>query len=75
MRRGHDVLSRLDILRINDRILVAAGEMLPPEHGSLDAIHLATAQSLEQDLSCVVTYDDRMITAAKALGMKVAKPV
>jgi hypothetical protein len=28
-RRGHDVLARVDLVRINDRVLDAAGAMLP----------------------------------------------
>ena len=42
--------------------------------GSLDAIHLAAARSLGQDLIAVVTYDSRMAVAAAALGLDVASP-
>lgn len=31
VRRGHDVLARVDLVRINDRVLDAAGAMLPVE--------------------------------------------
>ena len=40
---------------------------------SLDAIHLAAAQTLP-GLQAVVTYDTRMQTAAQALGLPVAAP-
>jgi uncharacterized protein len=43
VRRGHHVLARMDLVRINDRVLDAAGMMLPVELRSPDAIHLATA--------------------------------
>lgn len=72
--RGHDVLGRIDLIRINDQVLNTAAEMLPPELRSLDAIHLATAQQLGTDLRHVVTYDDRMAQAARALGLEVANP-
>jgi len=72
--RGLDVLSRIDLVRINDRVLANASTLRPPELRSLDAIHLATAQLLDQDLRQVVTYDERMATAAKVLGMRVASP-
>jgi predicted nucleic acid-binding protein len=72
--RGHDVLGRIDLIRINDQVLNTAAEMLPPELRSLDAIHLATAQQLGTDLRHVVTYDDRLAQAARALGLKVANP-
>lgn len=74
VRRGLDVLSRLDVVRVNDRVLDAAGALQPPEIRSLDAIHLATAQLLGEDLSRVVTYDDRMAQAAAALGRQVVSP-
>ena len=39
--RGVEVLRRLDVVRLNNRVLTAAGAMLPTELRSLDAIHLA----------------------------------
>lgn len=74
MIRGRAVLQRIDLVRVNDRILNAAGVLRPPELRSLDAIHLATAQELGSELTALVTYDDRMVTAAKQLGCKVAQP-
>src|SRR5438552_10272743 len=41
VRRGRDVLSCIDLFRINDRVLNTAGALVPPELRSLDAIHLA----------------------------------
>ena len=74
MQRGQDVLSRVDLVRINERVLTTAGTLLPVELRSLDAIHLATAQQLGTDLARVVTYDERMAAAAGALGWSVAAP-
>ena len=71
--RGRHVLQRLDLLRVNDRVLNAAALLRPPELRSLDAIHLATAQQLGPELT-LVTYDDRMIAAAKQLGCKIVQP-
>jgi predicted nucleic acid-binding protein len=45
VRRGQHVLARIDLLRINDRVLDAAGALLPADLRSLDAIHLATPNS------------------------------
>lgn len=72
--RGRSVLQRLDLVRVNDRILNAAGELHPPDLRSLDAIHLATALELGRDLTVVVTYDERMTTGAKQLGIRTAHP-
>lgn len=72
--RGEDVLTRFEIVRINDRILRLAGAMQPPELRSLDAIHLATARALGSDLARLCTYDDRMAEAAELLGMTLVAP-
>ena len=74
IRRGLDVLSTLDLVRVNDRTLTVAGELQPTELCSLDAIHLATAQQSEAELNQIVTYDDRMAVAARARGICVAAP-
>jgi uncharacterized protein len=74
VRRGQDVLARVGLVRINDRVLDAAVAMLPAELRSLDAIHLATALQLGADLARIVTYDDRMTAAAKHLRLTVARP-
>lgn len=39
--RGHKVLARFDLIRLNSRILNAAGVLQPAELRSLDALHLA----------------------------------
>jgi predicted nucleic acid-binding protein len=74
VRRGQEVLARLELIRVSERILVAAGALLPTELRSLDAIHLATAQQLGGDLARLVTYDERLGAAAQAAGCPVAAP-
>jgi predicted nucleic acid-binding protein len=71
---GRRVLARIDLVRVNDRMLNLAGSLLPEELRSLDAIHLATAGSLGVDLGEIVTYDERMAAAAHAMGYKVSAP-
>lgn len=72
--RGEEVLQRLEVIRINDRVLRAAGALLPFELRSLDAIHLATAIEIGTDLSRVCTYDEWMAAAAVDLGLTVVTP-
>lgn len=72
--RGRDVLARVDLIRLNDRVLNAAGTLLPVDMRSLDAIHLATAHALGADLGRLVTYDHRMTEAATELGLPVVAP-
>lgn len=69
-----DGLRRIDLVGIDDRILDAAGILEPRIVRTLDAIHLATALAIGDDLDAVVTYDDRMADAAKLLGLRVARP-
>jgi uncharacterized protein len=71
---GRRVLSRLDLVRVNDRVLHLAGSLLPEELRSLDAIHLATAGCLGTDLGELITYDERMAAAARTMGYKVLAP-
>jgi predicted nucleic acid-binding protein len=63
------VLTRIDLVRVDDRVLNAAGTLLPAEIRSLDAIHFATAQLLGRDLGRLVTYDERLIETARQLGI------
>ena len=74
MRRADDVLNRIELVRLNNAVLNAAGARKPDELRSLDAIHLATAALFETTLSDLVTYDARMASAARAHGWAVASP-
>ena len=42
--------------------------------GSLDAIHLATADPFLAEVTAFVTYDDELAAAAEELGLPVATP-
>ena len=72
--RGEEVLRRIQLLRVNDRILRAAGRMEPADLRSLDAIHLASARELGASVRQIVTYDERMADVARASGWSVASP-
>jgi len=74
VRRGRQVLARVDLIRVSDRVLDVATRLPPPELRSLDAIHLATAEQLGRSLARVVTYDARMTVAARGLGLTVVAP-
>jgi predicted nucleic acid-binding protein len=69
-----DALRRIDLVAIDDRILEAAGTLEPRVLRTLDAIHLATALAVGDDLDSVVTYDERMFEAATLLGLSIAAP-
>jgi predicted nucleic acid-binding protein len=67
-------LRRVDLIGIDDRILDAAGTLEPLVLRTLDAIHLATAMAVGDDLEVIVTYDERMVDAARLLGLSTATP-
>ena len=74
VQRGPEVLSRVELIRVTDRILVDAGSLLPARLRSLDAIHIATIRRLGGSLRRVVTYDSRMAAAVSAMGMMTVAP-
>ncbi len=61
-------------MRVNDRVLNIAGTMDPPALRSLDAVHLATAQRVRDEIGVLVAYDDRLAAAARQLGYRVSAP-
>ena len=73
--RGGEALRRIQLLRVNDRVLGEAGRMEPTELRSLDAIHLASVRQLGSVVRRIVTYDERMADAARTLGWTVASPI
>ncbi|MCP3820525.1 type II toxin-antitoxin system VapC family toxin [Streptomyces sp. A3M-1-3] len=71
---AEELLDRLLRIRITDPVLRAAG-MFPIRHlRTLDAIHLAGAEYLEQALTAFVTYDKRLAAAAVERGLPVEAP-
>ena len=69
-----DGLRRIDLIAIDDRILDAAGNLEARVPRTLDAIHLATAMAMGDDLEAIVSYDERMVEAARLMGMPTATP-
>jgi predicted nucleic acid-binding protein len=71
---ARDLLSAFSYIAIDDDVV--EGAMNEPDRGlrSLDAIHLATARILADDLSAVVSYDDRLLKAAADAGLGIASP-
>ena len=72
--RAQAMLQGLAILDLSDDVFVEAGMVDPPELRTLDAVHLASAKALGNELAAVVTYDVRMAAAAARLGLPVEAP-
>jgi predicted nucleic acid-binding protein len=72
-RRAVELLARIALVDV-DRAILRAAAIAPTSLRSLDAIHLATAMSLGQDLAGIVTYDQRLAAAAIGADVEVWAP-
>lgn len=72
--RVREVLDGLTIVEVPPALFSAAGRLEPATMRSLDAIHLAAALDLGDDLDVLVAYDDRLVAAARSHGIDVAHP-
>lgn len=72
--RARRVLEALDLIPTTPDLLDRAALADPAQLRSLDAIHLAAAASLSDDLAAFVTYDHRLRAAAQAASLPVWAP-
>jgi predicted nucleic acid-binding protein len=68
------VLDALTIVRIPTATFDHAALFEPMAMRSLDALHLAAALSAGDDLDAIVTYDDRLASAAREAGIRTEAP-
>jgi predicted nucleic acid-binding protein len=73
--RARDLLDHVVLLDIGWEVCDRAGLLGPSGMRSLDALHLASALTLAEDLEAIVTYDARLRDAALELGLSVLTPV
>jgi hypothetical protein len=71
---ARNLLLAFDYVSIDDEVVDGAMNEPDRKLRSPDAIHLATARVLGPDLDGLVTYDDRLGSAAKDAGMSVVQP-
>jgi predicted nucleic acid-binding protein len=71
---ARDWLVDLALLPLDDLLLDRATSLEPAALRSLDALHLATALSIRDDLGVLFTYDKRLAVAAEDHGLPVAGP-
>lgn len=68
------VLRRVEMIEMSSAVVEAASRLPDPALRSLDAIHLATALLVREDVEALLTYDDRLAAAAAAHGLAVTAP-
>jgi hypothetical protein len=74
MHQARAVLDSVVLLTLSTALFERAGTIEPDLLRSLDALHLVAALDLGDDLSGVITYDERFASAADALGITVVAP-
>jgi len=73
-RDAREWLLDVALLPLDDALLDAATALQPPAMRSLDALHLATALSVREEIGAFFTYDGRLAAAAADAGLDVARP-
>ena len=68
------LLGRVELIHMSDAVIETASRLPDPMLRSLDAIHLATALLIRDDLDALLSYDDRLLAAASAHGLPTATP-
>lgn len=68
------VLDSITIMAVTTSTFEGAGRLDPAILRTPDAIHVAAALELGDDLVSIVTYDHRLAAAAQANGIAVARP-
>lgn len=72
---ARQVLEVLTILRLPTATFETAALLEPTGLRNLDAVHLAAALSLGDELEAIVTYDERLAEAATMVGVGIIGPV
>jgi uncharacterized protein len=73
-QRAEEVMAGFHLLRIDGEILDRAARLEPRSLRSLDAVHLASALSLGDDLGAMAVYDANLSVAAITCGVEVVAP-
>ena len=68
------VLDLIDLIELAPPVRILAQTAKPPTVRSLDAIHLGTALHARPGLTSFVTYDKRLLDAARAAGLPADSP-
>ena len=71
---AQNVVSQVAVLEATEAIRERAAFLEPATLRSLDALHLATALEIGDDLDGLVTYDDRLSAVAETFGLRVLAP-
>lgn len=71
---AHTVIGDIDLIPLDRRVQDLACEFGTPMLRTLDALHLASALLVREELTDFVAYDRRLSAVAEAAGLPVATP-
>lgn len=74
LAEAHAVLNDLDLIPLNRAVQDLAADIGESPLRTLDALHLASAVLLDDELTAFIAYDHRLVGAAHAAGLTVATP-
>ena len=74
MVQARAILESLILVRLTTSMCERAAMLEPSGLRSLDALHLAAALGVGDELEGMVTYDRRLAAGAAALGLRVVAP-
>lgn len=72
--QAYTIVRRLREIRMTEAVLTRAAGVRPNVLRTLDAIHVASAMSVRDNLTALVCYDKRMLAAAQDAGLPTASP-
>lgn len=67
-------LEGVSLLPLDDKVLDVAVSLSPPGVRTLDALHLATALTVRDEIGAFFTYDQRLAEAAAERGFPIFHP-
>lgn len=71
---AYRALTGVHLIAVTNDVLIRASSYEMRRLGTLDAIHLATADRYRTELTYLVTYDQELAAAAADLGLAVRSP-
>lgn len=72
--RAEEVLAGIETITVGREVLQLAGIVHPASVRSLDAIHLASALTVRDEIEAFVSYDERLLEAARLAGIPTISP-
>jgi predicted nucleic acid-binding protein len=74
LKRANEALERINLIPISPEIIELATAAHTPPLQAMDAIHLATALTMREDLGAIFVYDNDLHAAAQAHNLNPLAP-